>query len=186
MQPTKNLLKKKTVFLDRDGTIIVDKVYLNDPNQIIYLPGVFEALQKLRDAGFQFVLVTNQSGVARGLVTIENLNEIHRRIRAEFAKYQIEFREIYYAPYAVDSNHPLRKPSPGMLLKARDEAEADLEKSWMIGDRLSDIIAGFRAGCKTVLLTGVEEPDSASSRESQPDIISSSLLEAAQKILSEN
>src|SRR4051794_25590111 len=90
---------KKTVFFDRDGTLIIDRVYLNDPDQITYLPGVFEALAKLRDAGYQFVIVTNQSGVARGIVSLENLAEIHRRISVEFKKHSIEFAGIYSAPY---------------------------------------------------------------------------------------
>jgi D-glycero-D-manno-heptose 1,7-bisphosphate phosphatase len=175
---------KKTVFLDRDGTLIIDKIYLNDPDQIVYLPGVFEALARLRDAGYQFIMVTNQSGVARGIVTLENLNEIHRRIRVAFAEHGIEFRAIYYAPYAVDSNHPLRKPSPGMLLKGAEECEADLKSSWMIGDRLSDVVAGHRAGCRSILLTGVESPAPSAPAEAQPEFVVDTLLEATDKILS--
>lgn len=175
---------KKTVFLDRDGTLIIDKIYLNDPDQIVYLPGVFEALGRLRDAGYQFIMVTNQSGVARGIVSLENLEEIHRRMRVAFAEHGIEFRAIYYAPYAVDSNHPLRKPAPGMLLKGAEECEADLKSSWMIGDRLSDVVAGHRAGCRSVLLTGVEQPDSAAAAEAQPEFVVDTLMQAADKILS--
>ncbi|MES2857381.1 MAG: HAD family hydrolase [Bdellovibrionota bacterium] len=150
---------KKTVFFDRDGTLIIDRVYLNDPEQITYLPGVFDALAKLRDAGYQFVMVTNQSGVARGIVSIANLDEIHRRMTNEFKKHQIEFAAIYYAPYSVESNHPLRKPNPGMLLKAHEElGGVDFARSWMVGDRMTDVEAGHQAGCRTVLLDGVVEP----------------------------
>ena len=84
----------KTIFFDRDGTLIIDRIYLNDPEQITYLDGVFEALQLLRDHGYQFVIVTNQSGVPRGLVTIENLNEIHRRITTQFANHGVNFAGI--------------------------------------------------------------------------------------------
>ena len=174
---------KKTVFLDRDGTLIIDKIYLNDPDQIVYLPGVFEALTRLRDAGFQFIIVTNQSGVARGIVSLENLHEIHRRMRVAFAEHGIEFREIYYAPYSVESNHPMRKPAPGMLLRGAEECDADLAGSWMIGDRLSDVVAGHRAGCKSILLTGVEKPDPNASSEFQPEFIVDTLEQAAEKIL---
>ena len=128
-------------------------------------------------------MVTNQSGIARGIVTLENLDEIHRRIRAAFAEQGIEFRAIYYAPYAVDSNHPLRKPAPGMLLKGAEECEADLKSSWMIGDRLSDVVAGPRAGCRSILLTGVEEPDPSAAAESQPEFIVDTLTQAVDKIL---
>lgn len=174
---------KKTIFLDRDGTIIVDKVYLNDPDQIEYLPDVFEALRLLRDDGFQFVVVTNQSGIARRLVTLENLDETHRRIQAEFSRHGVHFNGFYYAPYSVESNHPIRKPHPGMLFRGALDHRADLNKSWMIGDRLTDVIAGSRAGCRTVLLAGVEGVDSSLPAEAQPTVFSHGLLEAAHAIL---
>jgi D-glycero-D-manno-heptose 1,7-bisphosphate phosphatase len=175
--------KKKTIFFDRDGTLIIDKVYLNDPDQIEYLPGVFEALRLLRDAGFQFVVVTNQSGIARRLVTMENLDETHRRIRAEFSRHGVDFAGFYYAPYSVESNHPIRKPHPGMLLRGALDHAADLSRSWMIGDRLSDVIAGSRAGCQTVLLAGTEALDPALGAEAQPTVLANGLLEATHEIL---
>lgn len=174
---------KKTIFLDRDGTLIIDKVYLNDPDQIEYLPDVFEALRLLRDAGFQFVVVTNQSGIARRLVTLENLDETHRRIRDEFARHGVKFAGFYYAPYSVESNHPIRKPHPGMLLRGALDHRADLSQSWMVGDRISDIVAGSRAGCKTVLLAGTEAVPATAPAEAQPTIIAAGLLEAAREIV---
>ena len=149
-------MKKKAVFFDRDGTLIVDKIYLNDPDQIEYFPGAFEALTQLRDAGFEFVIVTNQSGVARGIVQVENLDEIHRRMRASYAEHGVKFLGFYYAPYSVESNHPMRKPNAGMLLAAAAEHGIDLSQSWMVGDRISDVEAGRKAGCRTILLAGVE------------------------------
>ena len=173
---------EKTVFFDRDGTLIIDRVYLNDPEQITYLPGVFEALQMLRDDGYQFVIVTNQSGVARGIVSLENLDEIHRRISAEFAKHDIKFEKFYYAPYSVESNHDMRKPNAGMLLAAHDElGGVDFAKSWKVGDRMSDVEAGHRAGCKTVLLAGVETPTSTSF--APPEIFAPDLLTATIEML---
>ncbi len=149
-------MKKKVVFFDRDGTLIIDKVYLNDPDQIEYLPGAFDTLVQLRDAGFEFAIVTNQSGVARGIVSIENLDEIHRRIRVAYAEHGLEFLGFYYAPYSVESNHPMRKPNAGMLLTAAQEHDIDLSQSWMVGDRMTDVEAGIKAGCRTILLRGVE------------------------------
>jgi len=172
---------KKTVFFDRDGTLIIDKIYLNDPDQIVYLEGVFQALQDLRDAGFQFVVVTNQSGVARGLVTLDNLHEIHRRIAAEFARHAIRFAGFYYAPYSVESNHEMRKPNPGMLLAAHEEHGIDFSRSWMVGDRGSDIVAGHRAGCRTVLLDGIESAETIA--EIKPHFVARTILEAARFIL---
>ncbi len=144
--------KKKAIFFDRDGTLIVDKVYLNDPEEIVYLPGVFEALRAFRDAGYVFFVVTNQSGVPRGRVTLASLHEIHRRIRFAFAEVGVDILEFYYAPYLTDHNHIYRKPNPGMLLQAAREYGVDLGASWMIGDRMSDVEAGHRAGAKSILL----------------------------------
>lgn len=172
---------KKTIFFDRDGTLIIDKVYLNDPNQIVYLDGVFESLTLLRDAGFEFVIVTNQSGVARGLVTLENLDEIHRRISNEFSRHGIHFVGIYYAPYSVESNHHMRKPNPGMLEAAATEHGLDLGQSWIVGDRMSDIEAGYRAGCRTILLEGTERPEDSPFRK--PHAIAKDILDAAHAIL---
>lgn len=172
---------KKTIFFDRDGTLIIDKVYLNDPEQIVYLPGVFEALTQLRDHGFQFVIVTNQSGVARGLVSIENLNEIHRRIVAEFARHEIFFVGIYYAPYSVESNHAMRKPNAGMLLAAATDHGIDLAQSWIVGDRASDVEAGHRAGCKGVLLEGAETAETIAA--CQPELVVPDILSCAKGIL---
>jgi histidinol-phosphate phosphatase family protein len=145
-------LKKKAIFFDRDGTLIVDKVYLNDPDKIEYLPGVFEALRNLRDAGFVFLIATNQSGVPRGLVTIENLNEIHRRIRFKFAEHGVDILDFYYAPYLTDFDHIMRKPNPGMLLQGASEHNIDLSLSWMVGDKWVDVEAGHRAGTRSVLV----------------------------------
>lgn len=176
---------KKTVFFDRDGTLIIDRDYLNDPDQITYLPGTFEALTELRDAGFQFVMVTNQSGIARGLISLENLAEIHRRIEDEFASHGLSFVKIYFAPYAADSGHVRRKPNPGMLHEAhRDLGGVDFARSWMIGDRMSDVEAGHRAGCKTVLLAGVDDP--TDSEFAPPTIVAADLLTAAREIIDQD
>ena len=144
--------QRKAIIFDRDGTLIVDKVYLNDPDAIEYLPGVFEALRTLRDAGFIFFVATNQSGVPRGLVDIKNLNEIHRRIRAAFSEHGVDILEFYYAPFLTEDPHILRKPNPGMLLQAAAEYKIDLGASWMIGDRMTDVEAGHRAGTRTIYL----------------------------------
>jgi D-glycero-D-manno-heptose 1,7-bisphosphate phosphatase len=174
-------MKRKTIFFDRDGTLIIDRIYLNDPEQITYLDGVFEALQLLRDAGFQFVIVTNQSGVPRGLVTLANLEEIHRRITSKFEQYGIVFAGIYYAPFSVESNHPMRKPNSGMLEAADRDLDVEFAKSWIVGDRMSDCEAGRRVGCRSVLLTGTEDP--ARSEFAPPDVIAENLLAAAKAIL---
>lgn len=172
---------KKTVFFDRDGTLIIDKIYLNDPDQIEYLPGAFDALRLLRDHGFEFIIVTNQSGVARGLVSIENLNEIHRRMTDEFARHGVFFAGIYYAPFSVESNHIMRKPNPGMLSAAAHDHGINLSQSWIVGDRATDIQAGHSAGCRGVLLGNTESPSSVES--CRPDVLAQNLMECAYAII---
>ncbi|MEM7645304.1 MAG: HAD family hydrolase [Pseudomonadota bacterium] len=172
---------KKVVFFDRDGTLIIDKIYLNDPTAIEYLPGVFEGLRQLRDHGFEFIVVTNQSGVPRGLVDIENLNQIHKNIRRDFSKEGIDILQFYYAPFLVESNHPMRKPNPGMLDQGVRDFNVDRSQSWMVGDRMTDVEAGHRAQMKTVFLHGTEDPNQSSF--SQPEIIASTFTELCQGIL---
>ena len=150
---------RKVVFFDRDGTLIFDKIYLNDPQQIEYLPGVFEGLRHLRDAGFDFIVVTNQSGVPRGLVDANNLHEIHRVIRSDMAQNGIDILNFYSAPFLVESNHPMRKPNPGMILAGIGDFNVDCKSSWMVGDRQTDIEAGAREGLRSVFLKGTEDHD---------------------------
>lgn len=146
------------VIFDRDGTLIVDLVYLNDPDKIEYLPGVFQALRDLRDHGFALCVATNQSGVARGLVDVRNLDEIHRRMRARFAAEGVDLLSFHSAPYMTDNDHPMRKPNPGMLLEAARWHGLDIGRSWMVGDRMTDVEAGHRAGMRSALVGVAESP----------------------------
>jgi histidinol-phosphate phosphatase family protein len=169
--------KKPAVILDRDGTLIVDRVYLNDPEKIEYLPGVFEALRVLRDAGFVFAVATNQSGVPRGLVDVRNLDEIHRRIQAKFCSEGVDILSFHSAPYMTDFDYKFRKPNPGMLFEAASWYNLDLSRSWMVGDRMTDVEAGHRAGMRSVLLGANEIPEG--SLYDPPEIHSPHLLHAA-------
>jgi D-glycero-D-manno-heptose 1,7-bisphosphate phosphatase len=168
---------RKAIFLDRDGTLIVDKIYLNDVDQIKYLEGAFDGLKILRDLGFSFFVVTNQSGLPRGLVQIENLYKIHRKIKDDFARHGVIISNFYYAPHMTNSDHFSRKPNPGMLKYADYDYGIDFSKSWMIGDRMIDVEAGHRVGCKSVLLKGTEKLDT--SLYKGPEFVADNLLEAA-------
>lgn len=179
-------MKRKAVIFDRDGTLIVDKVYLNDPNQVEYLPGIFDALRSLRDAGFVFCVATNQSGVPRGFVDVRNLDEIHRVIRADFAKHGVDILSFHSAPYMTDTDHWLRKPNPGMLIEAIKWHNLDPSESWMVGDRITDVIAGHRAGMRTVLLKNTDEYKQvtpATIGEQLPDLICEQVIDACPKII---
>src|SRR6185312_1891801 len=117
---------KKAVFLDRDGTVIRDMVYLNDPSKIEIFPESYEAISLMNSAGFMVILVTNQSGVAKGIVQVENILKIHEILRATFEKKAAVIHDAFYAPFAADSDHFHRKPNPGMLMEAAQKYGIDL------------------------------------------------------------
>lgn len=173
---------KKAVFLDRDGTIIRDMIYLNDPSKIEVFKESYPALKKMRDSGFEIVLVTNQSGVARGFVEENILKEINQIIVQDFANRGIDIIDVYYCPHPVDGGCFCRKPNPGMLLDAAQKHSIDLKQSWMIGDRMTDCEAGKRAGCKSILLQNATTPP-ISSEFGAPEIISQDILTATDLIL---
>ncbi len=166
----------KAIFLDRDGTIIVDKNYLNDPEQIEFFPQAIEALKALQN-DFLLIVVTNQSGIARGLVQVENMHLIHEKMQALLKLHGVQISAFYHSPHAANSNHPMRKPNPGMLLQAAKDHRIELAASFMIGDKPIDVEAGHRAGTKSILIS-----DTASETTS-PDFVALNLLAAANWIL---
>lgn len=165
-------MPQKAIFLDRDGTVIVDKHYLNDPQQVEFLPAAIEGLKLFKQQGFALVVVTNQSGVARGLVQEENILKIHQRMQEILLRENIQIDGFYYAPQAADSNHPMRKPNPGMLIQAAKDLRLSLDASFMIGDKDIDVEAGHRAGCKSILVSTIQ-------KETTADFCTQNLLEAA-------
>lgn len=147
------------VFLDRDGTIIEDAGYLDDTSGVCLLPGAAEAIRRFRKAGYRVVVVSNQSGVARGLFDEDTLARVHARVVEALEGQGATLDGAYYCPYldgpeakvaAYRRDSELRKPKPGMLLQAARELDIDLKRSWMIGDSSSDVEAGRRAGCRTI------------------------------------
>lgn len=173
---------KKAVFLDRDGTIIQDLVYLNDPEKIYVLDGAVEAIRKLNEAGFEVFMATNQSGIARGLVQMENLLKINQRIIDNFLKDGARITHAYFCPHPVDGGCACRKPNAGMLTTGAKEFGIDLKRSWMVGDRMTDVLAGTRAGCRSVLLQNEHTPP-IEYQYGSPEFISASLLAASQLII---
>ena len=142
----------RAVFLDRDGTIIEEKEYLSDPDQVVIFPGAARALKRLQDAGFKLLIVTNQSGIGRGYYTVEDMRRVNTRLVAELERYGVRFEKIYFAPEAPEQPSRGRKPSPQFLFDARDEFGIDLSQSYMIGDKLIDLECGWNAGVKVSIL----------------------------------
>lgn len=185
----------RAVFLDRDGVLIADVHHLTSADQIRVLPRVPEALARLRAAGWRLIVATNQSVVARGWLTEDNLGRIHRALLEELRSRGAEIDAVYYCPHhpegAVTRYRRVcdcRKPSPGMLLRAAREWHLDLSRCVIVGDALSDVEAGSLAGCRTVLVRGVQgEAPHATSRppsaRPRPDFVASDLWGAAEWVL---
>ncbi|WP_129128270.1 D-glycero-beta-D-manno-heptose 1,7-bisphosphate 7-phosphatase [Geomonas oryzae] len=161
--------KHRAVFLDRDGTINEEVQYLSRVEDFRLIPGVPYALQRLKDAGFLLVVVTNQSGIGRGLYDEAALHAIHDKMHEELSSFGITIEACYFCPhhpehavgdYRVDCS--CRKPLPGMLQQAALDLDIDLSGSYMIGDKLGDIEAGLNAGCTSLMVqTGYGAADSA-------------------------
>lgn len=174
----------KAVFLDRDGTINEDPGYLNDPEKVRLFPEVRDALAELRKAGFRLIVITNQSGVARGLVQPESLPKIHARINELLGENaQLEHFEICL--HHPDTDCACRKPKPKLILDAARALGIDVSRSYMIGDRPKDVLAGRAAGCKGSLMvrTGHGAEEERLLKPGEADFIGDSLRQAADWIL---
>ncbi|MFW9938406.1 MAG: D-glycero-beta-D-manno-heptose 1,7-bisphosphate 7-phosphatase [Candidatus Thorarchaeota archaeon] len=174
--------KKRAIFLDRDGVINKEVDHLSHPDQFEVISGSIEALKILKQKGFLLIVITNQAGIARGLLSEEDLNKIHNKMRRILSKNGIILDDIFYCPHHPDftGECDCRKPKPGMILKAQRKYNIDLQTSFMVGDTLSDIETGKAANCKTALVLtgyGITERDKMISMK--PDYIFKNLLEFA-------
>lgn len=167
------------VFIDKDGTLIDDVPYNVDPELIRLSKDAGTALARLRRAGYRLIVVSNQSGVARGYFKKGALAAVNHRIQQLLEPYAVAIDDFYYCPHGTDDACSCRKPQPGMLLKAAREYTIDLEKSWMIGDILHDVEAGNRAGCRTIHLDNGHETEWVKGPHRRPDVTVRNLREAA-------
>lgn len=186
-------MTKRAVFLDRDGTINKDVGYPSSYNSIEIYPYSFKAVRKLNQAGFITVVVTNQSGVGRGLIEEDILKDIHARMQEEFKAQNARLDSIYYCPHYISSayseynkNCACRKPRPGMALKAAAELGIDTARSYMIGDKAEDIIFGMNIKAIPILLLtghGRHALKELKDMGKEPAYVAENLLEAASWIL---
>ncbi|MER6687339.1 D-glycero-alpha-D-manno-heptose-1,7-bisphosphate 7-phosphatase [Streptomyces olivaceoviridis] len=151
--------RRKAVFLDRDGTLTEPRHYPSRPDDLILQPGIGPPLRVLQHAGWALVVVTNQSGVARGILTITELEAMHERLGALLLAQDVRLDGIYACPHHPNGTVPdfrrpcpCRKPAPGMLHRAAHDLAIDLSRSWTVGDSPCDIGAGRRAGTRTMLV----------------------------------
>jgi D,D-heptose 1,7-bisphosphate phosphatase len=182
-------VKRKAVFLDKDGTLIPDVPYNVDPDLITLHDGVIQGLQILKTKGYIFVVISNQAGVARGYFKYSELEKVKDKLNLLLNKEGIEVEGYYFCPHHPAGKVPeytiacdCRKPEPGMILKAAKDLQIDPEQSWMIGDILNDVEAGNRAGCKTILLDTGNETEWVEGPSRKPTFIASDFLQAARFI----
>ncbi|UCE43238.1 MAG: HAD family hydrolase [Candidatus Aminicenantes bacterium] len=186
-------MKKRAVFLDRDGTINRDVGYPNSYNMVEIFPYSFAAVRKINRAGFLSVIVTNQSGVGKGFIEEKNLRDIHRNLRLDFAKQKATIDAIYYCPHYEYAEIPeyrkacaCRKPNPGMAQQAVCDFNIDTAKSYMIGDKAEDILFGMNIQATSILLlTGFGQKSISKLKEKgvEPAYVAETLKEAVDWIL---
>ena len=195
-QETRRPAPTPAIFLDRDGTISDEVGYINHLSRLRVFPWSGEAIHKLNLTGRPVVVVTNQSGVARGYFTEKLVRQIHEKIASELAAHDARIDAYYYCPHhpsgrvaAYRKDCQCRKPSTGMVMEATEEFHIDLPASYVVGDTYRDMQLGFNAGTRTILLmTGYGRGEYEYHRRTwprRPDHVAENLLEAAEIILSE-
>lgn len=175
-------MKRRFVVLDRDGTLIDECSYLSDPDQVTLISGAAQALRRLKGMGLGVAVVTNQSAVGRGLLSEDRLKEIHHRLREMLKAEGIQLDGLYYCPHKPEDECRCRKPSIGLMKKASQELSFDLHRSFVVGDKVSDIEMGRQAGAVTFLVRTGYGTQTAADRSAAPDHIVADLTEAAEKI----
>ncbi|MBD1909206.1 MULTISPECIES: HAD-IIIA family hydrolase [unclassified Leptolyngbya] len=186
-KPAQPHVLKPAVFLDKDGTLIVDVPYNVDPEQIQLQPGAASAVQRLHQAGYALVVVSNQSGVARGYFAEAALKTVEQRLQELLG---VPLAGFYYCPHYPTGVVPeyaiacsCRKPEPGMLLQAAADLHLDMSRSWMIGDILNDVEAAHRAGCCAILIDNGNETEWEMTEGRSPDFTAPDMAIAANFIL---
>lgn len=179
--------KNRAVFVDRDGTLNINIEYLSDPEKYRLYPGVAEGLRLLKDAGFLIVVITNQSGIGRGLFDMVTLEKIHERMRTALASEGASIDAIYYCPHHPQDRCACRKPGTELFERAIKDLHIDPGRSFVIGDMRMDVAAGHKIGARTAL---VPEPHHRSGTlkemegwDARPDFVGEDFLSAARWVL---
>ena len=163
----------KAAFIDRDGTINANIGYIDSPDSFKMYSGVAEGIKLLNEDGFKVIIITNQSGIARGFFSEETLDKIHNKMKKELSDKGAKIDAIYYCPHHPDEKCSCRKPNPGLIEKATNDLDIDTKKSFILGDRMLDVEAGHKKGCKTVLVPENKEKVNIEMEESkiEPDYV---------------
>ncbi|WP_392558455.1 D-glycero-beta-D-manno-heptose 1,7-bisphosphate 7-phosphatase [Orbus mooreae] len=176
---------KPAIFLDRDGTINIDHNYVHQIDDFDFIDGVIEAMLELKKMGFLLVITTNQSGIARGIFSQEQFDALTEWMDWSLIDRGVEIDGVYYCPHdPLYTNCDCRKPKPGMILTAQQDLNIDVANSYMVGDRVSDLLSGRNAGVKKTVLVKTGDPLTPEA-ETQADWIIDSLAELPSKIKNE-
>jgi len=177
---------RPAVFLDRDGVLNRDSDdFIKTPDELELLPGAAESVARLNAAGYLCIVITNQSGIARGLFPESALEPLHDKLRAEMAAGGARIDAIYYCPHGPEDGCDCRKPATGMVLQAAREHGIDIAASWLVGDRPGDIACGAATGTRSILvLTGKLHAYNPAQFTAPPDHVCRDIAEAASLILS--
>ena len=159
----------KTIFIDRDGVAIEDKGYLDNVEGVELMPGFADALKTFRERGFKLVIITNQSGIGRGKFNAEVVEQQHARITELLKEFRVTIDLFKVCPHAPEDECDCRKPNTLLFEEAGQELLIDFEKSWMIGDKPSEIQAGKQMGCRSILFNGETHCDADFFTENWPD-----------------
>jgi len=170
------------IFLDRDNTINYDPGYLSDPNLVQILPYVIDGLKLLNNAGYEFIIITNQSGIGRGYYKEEDMHRVNQRILDILKSQNIFIKDIFFCPHTEEDQCMCRKPKPGLILQALEKYPTiNLKTSWIIGDSLRDIFAGENLNIKGVLIDAETKP--IEKKPTNLIYVAKNLKEAAECIL---
>lgn len=183
-------MKKKFILLDRDGVLseYVTGGYVNAPGDLRLFPGALAALARLKRAGYRVIIISNQAGVGKELLSHETLDRITRRMKKEIARAGGEILDVFYCTHAPDKGCDCRKPRPGLLLAAAERHGFSLAETWFVGDNPTDIEAGRAAGCRTCLVFSgkTRTHEEMEECEVRPDRVAADLAQAVTEILAED
>lgn len=170
------------IFLDRDGTLNVEKHYLHKPEEVQLCDGVIDGLVGLRDLGYRFLVVTNQSGIGRGYYSESDMHAVNACIQELLKPAALEIDAFFFCPHTPEANCDCRKPKLGMFIEAQRNFSIDVSKSWMVGDKPSDIEFGKNAGLNTALVLSGYGANCQENCNPSPTIAALSLLDLAEKL----
>jgi D-glycero-D-manno-heptose 1,7-bisphosphate phosphatase len=174
-------MTSKVAFLDRDGTIIAEKDFIKRSDEIEFISGSIQAIKLLRDSGYKIVVISNQSGIGRGILTEKMVREVNESFLRTLREEGAPVDSLYFCPHHPEDNCDCRKPNTGMIQKAAQEHQLDLKDAVVIGDKLADVKLGKNIGAKTVLvLTGYGEKEAKKLKslnpDDKPDLVADNLL----------